>query len=296
MSDGLSWVILTRGDRPDELADAVASVCAADDPSAVPIDVLVLVNGRVTSGDGSPAVASVPSGARTVSSDTNLGVPGGRDAGLRLTAAGIVGFLDDDARVVTDDAARLIVEAFEQSPTLGAVGFRIVDEAGTSARRHVPRVGAGSAERPGRVVTFLGGACAVRRSAYEAAGGYWADLFYAHEELELAWRLHDAGYEVAYDPRIEVVHPHTPISRHADGWRLTGRNRVMIARRDLPWPIAVPHVLGWLVLGLVRAPDRRCRSAYARGWWSGWSHAVDRRPISWRTVVELTRRGRPPIV
>jgi GT2 family glycosyltransferase len=279
---GLCWVLLTTGNRPDELSAAVSSLVGESS------EIIVVHNG--IEGD-----VEVPNG-RVVSVGENLGVPGGRDLGVSETRSPIIGFLDDDARLLTTDAVRRISRAFERDPELGAISFRIVDEQGVSSRRHIPRIGSASAERSGPVVSFLGGACAIRRSAYEAAGGYWTELFYAHEELELAWRLHDAGFGVVYAPEIEVEHPHTPISRHPDGWRLTGRNRVLIARRTLPWPVALLHVLSWLVVGLLRTPDARCRRAYLAGWRSGWSGSVDRRPIRWRTVGRLCRLGRPPVI
>lgn len=281
---GVSWVVLTRGDRPDELAAAVRSLVA----DGTGDEVLVVQN-------GGPPIGDV-TGARVIRSDENLGVPGGRDRGVRETSSPIVGFLDDDACLLTSDASRAIAERFAVDPALGALGFRIVDDEGATARRHVPRIGGGSAERAGPVATFLGGACAIRREAYDAAGGYWADLFYAHEELDLAWRMIDRGFEVRYEPSLEVRHPHAPISRHEDGWRLTGRNRVMIARRNLPWTIAVPHVVVWLVVGVVRAPGRTCRVSYLAGWRSGWSQRVPRRPLRWSTIRRLTRLGRPPVV
>ena len=95
---------------------------------------------------------------------------------------------------------------------------------------------------------------------------------------------------------VEVFHPRTTIERHAEGWKLTGRNRVWIARRTLPWPIAIVHVTTWLVLGALRAPRGEARRSYLAGWWSGWSADIDRRPIRWRTVWRLTRLGRPPII
>lgn len=284
MPHALSWVVLTQGTRPTELAAAVASLRSAD-PTC---DVVVVQNG------GAPIDA--PPGARVVHLADNLGVPGGRDIGVKATQTPLVGFLDDDALLLTSHAAALVADEFAQSPELGAVSFRIIDEDGASSRRHVPRIGGSSALRSGSVATFLGGASAIRRSAYDRAGGYCASLFYADEELDLAWRLYDTGAVIRYAADIEVWHPRTAISRHTDGWWLTGRNRVMIARRNLPWPIAIIHVSAWLFGGLLRTPDRACRRAYAEGWWSGWSESVQRHPIRWRTVLEITRAGRPPIV
>jgi GT2 family glycosyltransferase len=207
-----------------------------------------------------------------------------------------VGFLDDDAELLNSDAASRILEVFDSGPRVGVVTLRIVDENGVTARRHVPRVAESGADRGGDVVTFLGGASVIRRDAYKRAGGYWSELFYAHEELDLAWRLHELGYAVRYLADVRVAHPATPIGRHPDGWWYTGRNRVMVARRNLPWAIAVPHVLLWLVVGWLRAPAGDCRTSYRRGWCLGWNQPVPRQPMRWRTVWRLTKLGRPPLI
>ena len=278
----MNWVVLTQGDRPRELAAALHSVQAQDLPS--PAEAHVIVNGT----------ASVdPENFAMSTSASNLGVPGGRDFGVSRTTAEIVGFLDDDATLATD-ASRLVLDAFAADPGLGAVSLRLVDEQGGTARRHVPRRGNAGAGETGDVATFLGGACAVRRVAYQEVGGYFTDLFYGHEELELSWRLVNAGWAIRYLADVEVFHPKAEISRHADGWRLTGRNRVWIARRTLPWAVALIHVSAWLVIGVYRAP-RGCRRSYLSGWCSGWIGDVGRSPISWSAVRRLGRLGRLPI-
>ena len=276
----LSWLVLTMGNRPDELRRAVESAQRGG------FDVVVVSNGA-----GPIAVDQ----ARVVETDTNLGVPGGRDLAASSVDSDLLGFLDDDATLADGVTARIIA-AFEADDRLGAVSLRLVDEVGSTSRRHVPRLGARGADESGEVALFLGGACAVRAEAYRDAGGYFTELFYGHEELELSWRLIDRGWGVRYLAEAEVFHPSTEISRHADGWRLTGRNRVWIARRTLPWPIAIVHVVAWLGVGLRRAPAGQCRRAYLAGWRSGWSGTLDRSPIRWRTVWRLTRIGRPPVV
>ena len=280
------WVVLTMGDRPAELDQAVRSLLSTEG-----VQVLVVANGAPS------AVVPALAGVRSTVTAGNLGVPAGRHVGMLDTGSEIVGFLDDDATVCGDVTP--VAAAFAADPRLGAVSLRIVDEDGTTNPRHVPRPGGVDPGVSGPVVHFLGGACAIRRQAYDEVGGYFGDLFYGHEELELGWRLVDAGWGIRYLADVVVRHPRTEISRHANGWRLTGRNRVWVARRTLPWPVAFVHVLVWLALGLVRAP-RECRSAYVRGWWSGWttrwSSEVRRRPIRWSTVWRLTRLGRPPIV
>ncbi len=273
----VEWVVLTMGDRPEALESAVESL-APDQP-------LVVFNGSARDGSSS----------RSLVLAENLGVPGGRDQGVRHTAAEIVGFLDDDA-IASPGVTDRIREAFDADPQLGALALHLVDEAGETSRRHVPRLGGKHPDRSGDVALFLGGACAIRRTAYVQVGGYYTDLFYGHEELELSWRLIDAGWTIRYLADAEVFHPRTTIERHPEGWKLTGRNRVMIARRTLPWPVALLHVFNWLVIGAWRAPTAESRRSYLAGWRSGWRVKIERSPISWRGVARLTRLGRPPVV
>lgn len=282
----LTWVVLTIGNRPTELAAAVASAVAAGEPT----DPAVLV---VANGCRLPGLADGDDRVEVVELPENRGVPGGRDVGARAATADVIGFLDDDA-VLPAGAAAQILAAFAD-PTVGAVALRLVDEHGATARRHVPRRGDVGAAEGGDVAVFLGGACAIRAEAYRSVGGYFTDLHYGHEELELAWRLLDAGWSIRYLPGVRVFHPRSEVSRHARGWELTGRNRVWIARRTLPWPIALIHVSTWLAVGVLRAPPG-CRRSYLRGWASGWRGRIEHRPIRWSTVWRLARLGRVPII
>lgn len=285
----ITWIVLTRGDRPSELAAALASIRSQ---RGVARTVVVANGGRVDLGEHDGDVEVIELG-------DNIGVPGGRAVGVAASDTDVVAFLDDDAELLDVRTNELIDRAFDSDAQLGAISFRIHDGSGTSDRRHVPRLGRAGVTRAGPAATFLGGASAIRRSAYERAGGYWSELFYAHEELDLSWRLHEEGFTVSYRPDVCVMHPPTAISRHPAGWYLTGRNRVWIARRNLPLPVLAVHVIVWLCLGLVRAPDAACRRRYLSGWragWSGWGGDVIRRPLRWSTIGRLARAGRPPIV
>ena len=291
----IDWVVLTRGDRPAALAAAVTSLRA----SATTGSIVVVLNGPEvgTTIELSDGFSDGFSDDRVivVESAENLGVPGGRDLGLESTQTPLVGFLDDDARLVSADSLGSVVEQFATNHSLGAMSLRLVDEDGNTSRRHVPRRGTRGADRSGPVVTFLGGASIIRRSAYLTVGRYWADLVYGHEELDLAWRLIEHDYSIRYEADISVYHPHTEISRHADGWWRTGRNRVLIARRNLPAPVMAVHTLAWLAIGTLRAPGGPCRRRYVGGWFGAWRVTVDRDPMSWSTLLRLRRLGRFPI-
>lgn len=280
----LCWIVLTLGNRPDALQRCIKSALEDHEGTSVLV---------VSNGGGTIDIAR-SARVRVIELEENLGAPGGRDMALAACNEHLVGFLDDDAELRRGATAQ-VLDAFRADERLGAVSLRLIDEAGETQRRHLPRIGRRSASESGFVTTVLEGASVMRRAAYIDAGGYFVDLFYAHEAVELCWRLTDRGWSIRYLAEAEVFHPRTPIERHPEGWARTGRNRVWIARRTLPWPIATVHVLLWLAEGARRAPAGTSRRAYLRGWRSGWSAPIERRPIRWATVWRLLRLGRPPI-
>ena len=283
-------MVVTRGDRPTQLRRAVGSILDGDEAGDV-TEVIVVSNGG-----GSVDVGRDDPRVRVLELATNVGAPGGRDAGTALAEADVVGSLDDDAEL-SPGASGAIRAAFASDERLGAVTLRLVDEVGGTQRRHLPRIGSASAAVGGEVALILEGASAIRRRAYHEVGGWFTDLVYAHEAVELCWRLVDRGWRIRYLAEVPVFHPRTEIGRHAEGWWRTGRNRVWIARRTLPWPVAAVHVVAWLVEGARRAPGGDPRRAYLRGWASGWRTGdFERAPIGWGGVWRLTRLGRPPIV
>jgi GT2 family glycosyltransferase len=280
-------VILTLGDRADDLSRAVTSVVTQRN---VKVDCLVVVNARTAPTAGEPS-------ARTYVTGRNIGIPAGRNEGAQRVSGDVVLFLDDDAQLTDDALLRTAVDRFSADPQLGILSLRIVDPDGRpGARRHVPRLYVGDPAVGSEVTTFLGGACLVRRAVLDEVGGFPADFFYAHEETSLAWRALDAGWRIRYAGDLTVSHPVTPPARHAHYHYLTARNRVLLARRHLPWPIATAYVTVWAVASLVRA-KRSGVVPTVRGFVEGFRHPRGaRETMSWRTVVRMTRLGRPPIV
>jgi len=280
--------VLTTGLRPTELERALAS--AMSQQGSRWRDLLVVCNG----------VEPVPVGADvlTLSLDENVGIPEGRNIGAQATVGDVIIFLDDDASLVGSELVRRALEAFERDVALGAVAFRLIDEQGQTARRHVPRLRGTGADVAGEVTAFLGGAVAVRRQAFDAAGGYPGEYFYALEETDLALGMIDAGWKIRYEPELRVFHPRSDPARHREYLWRTARNRVLLARRRLPWPVGAVYVFDWFVITAVR--QRLAPSALrtlVSGTVSGLrTRPVDRAPIRWSTVSRLSRLGRPPII
>ncbi|WP_405533469.1 glycosyltransferase family 2 protein [Streptomyces avidinii] len=280
------------GNRPDELKALLDSVARQD---GAPVDVVVVGQGVQVTG--------LPEGVRSIDLPENLGIPGGRNVGIEAFGPGgrdvdVLLFLDDDGLLERTDTAELCRQAFTEDPGLGIISFRIADpDTGVTQRRHVPRLRASDPMRSSRVTTFLGGANAVRTRVFEQVGALPGEFFYAHEETDLAWRALDAGWLIDYRADMVLLHPTTAPSRHAVYHRMVARNRVWLARRNLPAPL-VPVYLGvWLLLTLVRRPSAPALKAWFGGFREGWTTPCGpRRPMRWRTVWRLTRLGRPPVI
>lgn len=282
-----AFVLLTRGDRPAELARAIESIKSQTGLESS--EIVVVANG---------CTIDNLDGVTVVTSAENLGVPGGRNLGLASCTGDALFFLDDDASYGTSDVAKGVLDAFELDGRLGIVSLRVTDPAsGKTARRHVPRLGESDPTRSSLVTAFLGGASAVRRAVFERVGPFPAEFFYAHEETDLAWRALDAGFRIVYRGDLVVNHPLTTPSRHPEGDRLAARNRVFLARRRLPIPINLIYVLVWVIVSLLRTAGGERRRAVIKGTREGMSQpAGTRAPMRWKTVWQMTRLGRPPIV
>ncbi len=294
----LGAVVLTMGNRPDELRALLESVAKQD---GEPIEVVVVGNGAPL-----PELAVPGLVVRTVELPENVGIPAGRNVGIEAFrtdgrdgfVVDALMFLDDDGLLPRADTAELCREAFAADPELGIISFRIADpDTGVTQRRHVPRLRASDPLRSSRVTTFLGGANAVRTAVFAQVGGLPDEFFYAHEETDLAWRALDAGWLVDYRADMILHHPTTAPARHAVYHRMVARNRVWLARRNLPAPL-VPVYLGvWFLLTLARRPSLPGLRAWLGGFREGWATPCGpRRPMKWATVWRLSRLGRPPII
>lgn len=287
MSVTWSAVVLSQGDRPQELGAAVASLLAQRDVS---LEVVVVGNGWDPVG--------LPDAVRTVYLKKNLGIPKGRNKGIKNTQGKYFYFLDDDAVLPETDTVARVERMFRERPELGVVQTRICSPDGVTAKRWVPRMRDKNPMRSSEVFSVLEGSVAVRKRALKKADRWASRFFYAHEGIELAWRVWDAGYTVEYRADLVAHHPLVDPARHDRQLWLNARNRVWLAKRNLPCPVAVAYVANWSAISLLRAARH---PASARAWLKGAYEGVrtdggTRRPIRWATVWQMTKRGRPPVL
>lgn len=282
-------VVLTQGTRPADLTAALASLAKQRN---VRTDVIVVGNGWQPTG--------LPDGIRGLYLPQNLGIPAGRNAGVDLVDGDYLLFLDDDAQLASPDFLGAVAAKFDNDPRLGLVQPRVDASEGSSPRRWIPRLRKGEAHRSSPAFSCWEGAVVVRRSAFTQAGAWPENFFYAHEGIDMAFRLWDTGHRVLYAGDVAALHPPIDPRRHAVHDRNNARNRVWIARRNLPWPLAWIYVATWTFVQLVRSVRSRQLASlrtWFLGWWEGWrSDPGPRRPMKWSTIWRMTLHGRPPII
>jgi mycofactocin glycosyltransferase len=179
--------------------------------------------------DGSPdpdAIRAVAArnGARCVRLAVNSGPGAARNAGLAVSGAGLVAFVDSDCEPTAGWLDALV--PFFDDPRVGAVAPRIAPfhgAAGVLARYEELESSLDMGEHPalvlpGSPVGYVPSATlVVRRDAMSAV--WFDEELRLGEDVDLVWRLSDAGWQVRYEPSVVVGH------ETRDTWRAWAQRR-----------------------------------------------------------------------
>jgi len=242
----VSAICVTMG--RDSLPDAVRSVL---DQDYRPIEIVVYANGGRLDVLELPTAHDVP--MREGGSPRNLGVAGGRNGAARLATGDHLLFVDDDA-VLAPGAVSAAVTAMEGGPRIGAVAFRVVDPVTRApALWYHPYDPARYAEVSFDASAVVGCGHAIRRCVFEELGGFWDGYFREVEEIDLSWRLLDAGWTIRYEPLAVVEHP----ERTARHLRASVTSNLLMVWRLLPRWLAVRQTVLKLLIFSARAVRHR---------------------------------------
>jgi len=170
---------------------------------------------------------------RLVSGQGNVGFARGANLGARAARGDLLVFLNPDAFLGPGGISALAA-ALAGRPSPSLVGARILNRDGTEQRggrrgevtplstllslsslaSRVPalnryEVHLEGEPTPGQVIEAptVSGACfAMRRADFEALGGFDEGYFLHVEDIDLCWRVRQAGGQVVFQPAAEVVH------------------------------------------------------------------------------------------
>ncbi len=187
---------------------------------------------------------------------SNLGVAGGRDVGTSIGHGRVIAGIDNDAEFADLDTLARAVAALDADPGLAALGLRIVEyDSGQDdiSSWGYPRKLLTRAGERFETATFVGAGHAIRRAAWDAAGGYDAKLFFCWEEYDFCLRAIALGWRIGYRGDIVVRHKVSPERRvdwSGTRWFLFVRNRIHIERKwGASWTTLAPRIAGYLVKG-----------------------------------------------
>lgn len=210
---------------------AALTECLRTLVSESPAEVLVVDNGSV---DGSVAQArrDFPS-LEVVVPGRNLGYGAAANRGAAATTAELILVCNSDLSVHPGALASLVA-VLDQEPDVAVTGPLIRTPSGDrypSARQFPSLIDAGghallglfvpnnrftrkyqrsdmaSANDTPQRADWVSGSCfLVRRSAFEAVGGFDEAYFMYAEDADLCWRLAGAGWSTTYVPAAEVLH------------------------------------------------------------------------------------------
>lgn len=276
--DGLPAVVVVSHDTRDE---AVACVRSAREAGARE---LVLVDSG--SRDATAAAVRRDDPGVDVLELANVGFGRAANAGVARTTAETVVVANADVRF-GQASLRVLHAGLAAEPSLGALGPAVVYPDGTyqaSARRlpdPVTAVGHAIlyrvwADNPftrryrdldadpsrARDVDWLSGCTlAVRRTAFDAVGGFDPGYFLYVEDVDLAVRLREAGWRLRFEPAATVVHRVGASTRqrrlrsllhHARGLdRFYGRHLARSLPARLLRPLVRLGLAGWVLTSLV---------------------------------------------
>ena len=202
-------VIIPVKDRATDLRTCLTSLQQLDYP-ADKLEILVVDDG---SSDASPRVAG-EFGARLIDSGAVGGGPAlARNKGASAAEGEILAFIDSDCSAAEDWLADLL-PAFADDKLAAVGGWVDGMHQGTALDRYeavMSSLNLGRREMSGGAGgdTFYLPSCnlLLRRKAFVAAGGFNAEL-QVGEDVDLTWRLRDAGWTIRYLPYGTVYHAH----------------------------------------------------------------------------------------
>ena len=221
---GLSIIVPVRN-AAQTLAQCLEAICSQSTRD----DEVILVDDH-SDDDTAEVAARFP--VKVIRMPSHRGVAAARNRGAADASKPVLFFLDADVVLaqgalsrarddISDPAFDAIVGSYDDAPPSGST----VSTFKNLAHHFFHQRSAGE------ISSFWGACGLVRRQAFMAAGGFDEKRFIAPsiEDVELGYRLSDAGARIRVDPDLRVT--------HLKRWTITSLLVTDITRRAIPWSI-----------------------------------------------------------
>jgi glycosyltransferase involved in cell wall biosynthesis len=215
-------IIVPVYNNPKDLRECLSALITASYPGSE----IIVVDDAST--DETPSVAA-QMGVRVLRLAQNSGHGVARNYGARHARGDILFFVDADV-VVAPEAVRRVIQTFEDNPELAAVfgsydtrprAPGVVSQYRNLLHHFVHQHGNPEAS------TFWNGFGAIRRQVFNAMGGFNARFSRSIPDVELGYRLRQAGYRILLDKALQAT--------HLKRWTLRSVIWTDITLRAVPW-------------------------------------------------------------
>lgn len=226
-------------------------------------------------------------GVTVVTPAENLGFSGGCDAGAAVATGDYLALVNADAVVEPDALRRLVDVAARPDVGIASGSIRLAEDPTriNSVGNPLHLLGlswAGGLGEPASghaverdVASASGAGLLLRRSLWDALGGFAPQYFAYHEDTELSWRCWQRGLRVVYVPDAVVVHRYE-FSRNPRKLYLLERNRLLFlltAHEARTLALLAPPLLALELAMLLLALSQGWAGGKVRGWWWLLRHA-----------------------
>lgn len=191
-----------------------------------PHEIIVVADG----GEESDMATAVATGVKVLATPGRAGPASARNLGARAATGDVVFFIDADV-VVPPGVIETVAEVFDREPRVAAIFGSYDDAPGRpnflSQYKNLSHHYYHQTARED-ASTFWSGCGAVRRDAFLEATGF--EEAYGDpciEDIELGYRLRDAGHKIRLHKALQV--------KHLKEWRLAGFIKAEIFGRAVPW-------------------------------------------------------------
>jgi N-acetylglucosaminyl-diphospho-decaprenol L-rhamnosyltransferase len=258
-------------------------------------DELIVVENKA--GDGSVEVTrELAPQARIVQAGRNTGFAGGVNAGAEVARGDLLVMLNPDAvpqlgwgeairrpwREERGWAAWQALVADGTGETINSAGNPIHFTGIVWAGGHGKPLA--EAPPPSEVPALSGACLAIPLARWREVGGFPAEFFMYHEDVDLSVRLRMAGGTVGIEPAAVVAHDYD-FSASADKWRWLERNRLAFLVRTYPAPLLA------LLAPVLVATELALLAVSAAGGWGAQKLRANREVIGWLPRLLRERRA-----
>lgn len=287
LSDYKVTVGITTRNRPQLLRQALESVFRQ---TLRPLEVLVVDDASEPPLE--PINAPPDISMRWWRYETNQGLVAARHDLMAQARGRYFVSLDDDAYFTTPEDLSTASDFLDAHPHLGVLSFRTIkplELPRMTSRENCPS--------PRPCSSFRGGAHMLRLSVLPKSGNYRGFYFHVGEETDLAYRIWDAGYQVAYFPQVQLVHDQPEEIRESKYilmWAyFDARNGFITIWLNHPWLWQLLSIPSFFINALIRYWRKHLLVPFFKGCLQAFREiplvVKLRRPVSYRTIFTLLK-------